>query len=197
MTARTTFSGRFESFSIFTPNHNHYRYMKKKIIAVTHGKKTGGANPQLDEKGQLDILVLAEKLPINEITGVIVGTGVRFAHTFSCLCDHKSIREKLLSFTPQFCPLLGSADSGTIGESGGFDVILADGRQVKAGGYLGLSEAAGINLWAFLWSLPDGTLLVTGRELIIALGTKDAKSATIYEIEVGHDASEQSVTEIS
>ncbi|HEY4512349.1 MAG TPA: hypothetical protein VJH63_01660 [Candidatus Paceibacterota bacterium] len=159
----------------------------KKIYAVTHGRKLLGINPRLDPAGEVEIAALASRVPTSEsMVDIVVGTGARFVHTFDILARAKSLKIALAGVQVKYSPILGSADSGKKAETG-WDVILADGTEVKAGGYLGLIDAPGIDLWKFLEEgISDGTLLITGREFIGALvGSADnAKSAAVYEITI-------------
>lgn len=153
-----------------------------KIIAITHAEKEAGVNPGLTEIGKVNIMEAAKKLSSNNITNIIVGTGKRFSDVFNCVANVIWDNLPRESISVKYSPLLGSADSGTKTETG-FDVFLADGTLVKIGNYIGLIGTPGIDLGAWLSSLPEGTLLCTGREFIGALGVKDAQAGTIYEIE--------------
>ncbi len=149
-----------------------------KIFAVTHAEKELGINPKLTDKGMNDIISLISKLPC-VVRSVIVGTGTRFLNIFraiehaDALCMLKSVK---------YSPLLGSADSGKKTETG-MEVYLADGTLVPLGHYIGLIGTPGIDLWKWLKSLEDNTLLCTGREFIGALGVKDAQMAQLYVID--------------
>lgn len=143
------------------------------IYAVTHAEKEKGINPGLTPKGKADIKALAAKLP-GSLKNVIIGTGKRFNDVFKALGLHKMETKKWSS-------LLGSADSGTKTETG-MDVILADGVLVPIGNYIGIIGTPGINLWAWLKSLPAETLLCTGREFVGAL-INNAEAGQIYIID--------------
>jgi hypothetical protein len=155
-----------------------------KILAITHAEKEAGVNPGLTETGKENIVAGAQKLLTKKLTHIIVGTGKRFNDVFNGVL---SVIWGKLPCGPiedvKYSPLLGSADSGTKTETG-MDVFLADGTLVKIGDYIGLIGTPGINLVTWLESLPEGTLLCTGREFIGALGVKDAQMATVYEIEI-------------
>jgi len=146
------------------------------VIAVLHAEKGEKANPGLTDAGKATIGAI--QLPAG-ITSIVSGTGIRFLDTRDALLA------QLRADIPQrFSPLLGSADSGAQAETG-FEVVLADGKTVcPIGGYIGLIGTPGIDMWAFLQSLPAGTLLCTGRELLMALGYKDAKSGKMYCIDI-------------
>jgi hypothetical protein len=152
-----------------------------KIIAITHAEKEAGVNPGLTEIGKVNIMEAAKKLPSKSITNVIIGTGKRFSDVFNCVANVIWDNLPRESISVKYSPLLGSADSGTKTETG-WDVFLADGTLVKVGNYIGIIGTPGIDLWTWLDSLPEGTLLCTGREFIGALGVKDAQAGTIYEI---------------
>ncbi|MFA6446193.1 MAG: hypothetical protein WCW14_03015 [Candidatus Paceibacterota bacterium] len=149
----------------------------KRILAVTHAEKSSGVNPGLTTKGKEDIQALTAKLPrTKEIPCIIIGTGDRFWDVYVYL------GLAILHKPHKFSPLLGSADSGEKTETS-FRVILANGMMVPVGKYIGLIGTPGIDLWAWLQSLEDGTLLCTGREFIGALGVKNAEAGAIYEID--------------
>jgi len=154
-----------------------------KIFAITHAEKEAGSNPGLTENGLKDILTRAKELPRDELKNMVVGTGKRFCEVsfavrqrLTTLSGHNSIE------SVKYSPLLGSADSGKKTETG-FEAILADGTNVPIGDYIGLIGTPGIDLWAWLKSLSEGTLLCTGREFIGALGVKNAEAGQIYVID--------------
>ena len=151
----------------------------KRIVAITHSDKASGANPGLTEKGKLQIGVTAGRIPAG-LNRVIMGTGKRFGDIWTTI---KVLMHLMDIVSVRYSPLLGSADSGTKTETG-FDVILADETVVPIGEYQGIIGTPGIDLWAWLASLEDNTLLCTGREFIGALGVKDAKAGAVYTIDV-------------
>jgi hypothetical protein len=157
----------------------------KKIFAITHAEKEAGVNPGLTEAGKANIVAVAQKLLTKKLAHIIVGTGKRFNDVFNGVL---SVIWGKLRCGPiedvKYSPLLGSADSGVKTETG-FDVYLADGTLVKIGDYIGLIGTPGIDLWKWLDSLPEGTLLCTGREFITALGMKNAEAGQLYQIETG------------
>jgi hypothetical protein len=163
-----------------------------KIFAITHGEKQDGGNPSLTFKGIQQIDNLVDKVLNLHPTSVIIGTGRRFIETYYAI----SGTVPNLSFDQvKACPLLGSADSGKKAESG-WDVMLADGTEIRAGNYVGLVELQNAIDWFGVLDLmaQEDTLLVTGREFIGALmGSADqAKSATVYTI----DTETKVVTEV-
>ncbi len=158
----------------------------KTIFAVTHGSKAEGPNPELTGAGVAEIRAAAAKLFNREVTCIIVGTGLRFIHTHTVI----NTVFDLGGLPVKYSPLLGSADSGKKAETG-FDVLLADGTPIHDSGYIGLIGTPGVDLWAFLaGAIPDGSLLVTGREFIGSFlgGANNAKSATVYQITIDDDA---------
>ena len=141
-----------------------------KYIA-THGDKEKGMNPGLTEIGKTQIANLS--IP-DGIKMVVVGTGKRFVDMLSVL------RNRLGDIPIKFSPLCGSADSGKKTETG-FDVILADGETlVPIGDYIGLIGTPGLDLKTWVNSLPDGTLLLAGRELTGALGCENGEMGKLY-----------------
>ena len=153
-----------------------------KLLAVTHAEKSPGANPGLTAKGLADIKALSLKLMMvaGEIATVLVGTGRRFSDVLEALgLNHSEgyVDRKII-----YTPLLGGPDSGVKSESG-WDVILAHEKLVKLDCYVGLIGTPGIDLWAWILSLPNGSVLCTGRELIGALGVKGAETGQLYLID--------------
>jgi len=145
-----------------------------KFFAITHADKFPGINPGLTDKGKAEIVALTGKLPTEGVENVIIGTGKRFMDIFKALTGAQfNVGVKSVKVSP----LLGSADSGKKTE-----VFLADGTLIDIGNYIGLIGTPGVDLWAWLKSLKEGTLLCTGREFIGAL-IKDAKAATVYIID--------------
>ena len=150
----------------------------KEIIAATHGEKSEGANPGLTAKGYADVKDLIGKVLLatgGVIENVFVGTGLRFFDVYDAL-ELEVFKVKVKYFF-----LLGSADSGVKTETG-WDVFAANGRLIEASAIIGLIGTPGIDLWLWLESIPEGSVLCTGREFIGALGVKDAKSAKVYTI---------------
>ncbi|MBP9701420.1 MAG: hypothetical protein KBD47_00370 [Candidatus Pacebacteria bacterium] len=142
-----------------------------KIHILTHGDKEAGVDPCLTQTGVRQIESVT--LP-STVFQIISGTGNRFQQSAE-IVRRRLGHEK----DTRFSPLCGSADSGEKAESG-FQVILANGRVVPLGDYIGLIGTPGVNVNAFLNALPENTLLIAGRELLGALGYKDALSGVVY-----------------
>lgn len=140
------------------------------VYIITHGEKDKGVNPRLTEAGKTAITNLS--VP-NGITQVIVGTGRRFADVFT------NIKDRVGNVPVKYSPLCGSADSGEKSETG-FEVILADGTIVNVSDYLGLVGTPGVDLVAWLESLPNGTLLCAGREFLKGIGYEDGVPGRLY-----------------
>lgn len=166
-----------------------------RITAVTHGPKEPGPNPPMTQEGKVAVSEAVNKalgeLPTTR--HIIIGTGNRFQEvaTIVSACLAKT-EAKVALETIKFSPLIGNADSGKQGETG-FEVMLPDGTIVPVGNYIGVVNTPGIDLWTFLGSLPEGTILCTGREFIAALGVKEAKSAKVYAI----NPEDRTVTELT
>jgi hypothetical protein len=142
------------------------------IYIITHGEKESGGNPGLTETGKRQIA----SLPIPDgITQVIVGTGRRFLDILA------AIEGRIVNVPVKYSPLCGSADSGEKSESG-FKVMLADGIIVEVGDYIGLIGTPGIDLVAWLKSLPDNTLLCTGREFLGGIGYSNSAPGHLYRL---------------
>jgi hypothetical protein len=140
------------------------------IYIATHGEKGQGANPGLTETGKAQIAAL----PIPDgITQVVVGTGRRFCDILA------AVKDRVGNVPVKYSPLCGSADSGEKSETG-FNVTLADGTSVEIGGYIGLIGTPGIDLVAWLGSLPDNTLLCAGREFLGGIGFKTGVPGRLY-----------------
>lgn len=151
--------------------------------AITHGLRNGGFNPEHTAAGiaQLRNLVVPQG-----ITNIVLGTGERFEEIFAALFhmneppfDDNPNRPKIW-----YSPFVGSAD--------GFDppdrVILGhrdDGnhRSCRLADYIGVANARAFDAWAFVGSLPEGTLFLTGGEFMLALGVEKPSKGALYWID--------------
>lgn len=138
---------------------------------MTHGDKNKGADPSLTDTGMQQI----ESVPLPFlIAQIICGTGQRFRQTVEILS-----RRIIGPFATKFSPLCGSPDCSEKSEIG-FQITLADGSIVPNEDYIGLIGAPGVDLRAWIRSLPNYTLLVAGCELTGALGYKEGKLGCLY-----------------
>lgn len=144
-----------------------------RIYILTHGNKVPGPNPGITEDAKK---ALSEAYIPPWVNNIFVGTGLRFKETLAAIMP-KFGQGAIVSVN--FSPLCGSADSGEKAETG-FQVVLADGTIVPAGNYTGLVGTPGIDLGAWLRTLPDKTLLVAGRELTGALGYEGGVPGKLY-----------------
>jgi hypothetical protein len=143
---------------------------------ITHGDKEKGPDPELHILGIAQVAGLT--VP-EDVTNVIVGTGRRFIQTWDTVK-----KSKTLNVAVRYSPLCGSADSGEKSETS-FMVTLADGTSVGIGDYVGLIGTPGVDLKSWLDSLPEGTLLVAGREFLGAIGYTEGKTGTLYKYSEG------------
>ncbi len=160
--------------------------------AITHGLRTNGFNPLHTPEGiaQLRNLVVPQG-----ITNIVIGTGERHEEIFATLFH---MNEPPFEGNPNrpkiwYSPFVGSTD--------GFNppdrIILGhrdDGnhRSCRLADYLGVNTHPAFDAWAFVHSLPDETLFLTGGEFLIALGMSgfETKRGALY----GIDAEQQSIS---
>lgn len=148
------------------------------LYLITHGERNNGVDPKMTENGIAQIELLRTLLP-KAIALVVVGTGARFQQIYRTLSD------SLQGIAVKYSPFCGSAD----GLDPGDKIVLIDGTLVNRSDYLGLIRAPGFNAWEFLRSLPDGTLLCAGSELMISLGLERInKKGQLFELDPAQKA---------
>ncbi len=142
------------------------------IHILIHGYTVGESDPVLSHSGVKQAKNIT--LPQN-ISLIIAGTGKRFMETLSLIVP------KLNGDTPacKFSPLCGSADSWVVSR-GHREVILAYGSRVSVENYIGLSGTCGIDLVAWIRSLPGDTLLIAEPELIKVFGCEAGQYGYLY-----------------
>lgn len=140
----------------------------KTIYVVTHGSKSGGANPPMNETGFDENRALRARLPKNP-PEVVCGTGRR----------HLDVATALGLEPTRYSGLVGSPDSLETVEGGKKMIILADGTAVDPNSYTTLADGASA-LAAIINHLSDEAVVCAGRPSMIMLGVKDAKSAAVY-----------------
>lgn len=143
----------------------------KQFFAVLHGDKRDGADPEMTLSGVKQIKSLKALIPENP-SAVVCGTGRRHWHVAATL-GLKMTRSTLL---------LGDATSmDTIDDKP--TIVFADGRLGEYDSYTGIQDMAPA-IPNFLRSLPDQTVLCTGRPFAKSLGIDAAKSGSVVEITI-------------
>lgn len=143
----------------------------KQIIVVTHGEKVNGANPGMTLLGFDQVAALRSLLPDNP-SKVVCGTGQR----------HMDVSQALRVLPTIFSSIAGNADSLEIID-GKKMAVLANGIAVPLEFYPAVEESAP-SAKALLSEWPNGTVVCSGRPFMLALGVSDAKSATVYKIDI-------------
>lgn len=157
------------------------------ITVITHGEVDqleGIVNPRLTETGKQQVaeLVRLHRMVVPNV--VYLGTGRRFYDSYQAILNALGL--KWLPNTIFWSPLLGSADIGRVTETGGTDVMLANGALAENGHYVDLIDTPGVDLWTWIFYLGRkhmnaNVLFVTDRKFVGAL-INGAESASIYEI---------------
>jgi len=142
-----------------------------KIYIATHGKKSNEPNPRLTDEGTLEVEKLRPLLPKTP-SSVICGTARRHIDTANAL----DVRVN------RFTSTVGDADSMVKLEDAKV-IVLADGSLVDPKIYTTLEDNA-IAAQVLIASLPDQSVVCSGRPLMIMLGVADAQSAKVYCVEV-------------
>lgn len=150
------------------------------IYAVTHGKREIGVNPSHTNEGTFQLLSPLMVGMVALITHygtklVLVGTGTRFEETYL------AFRPTIDHIHAKWSPFCGTEDS-LIDRDGQSLVVTGAGRVILPSQYIGIPDHSAFHAWEFVKSLPDFTLLFTGRQLLKALGVERARSCSIYEI---------------
>ncbi len=149
---------------------------QKEIFVVTHGRKHGGANPGMTEKGFEEVSSLRNLLPL-PIACVVSGTGQR----------HLDVAEALGLTPNRYTAIVGGPESGEAIDS---DVVnwvrlsdakLVPGKLVPYEQYTTLEDSA-LAAQALVVSLPHNSVVCAGRPSMIMFGLVDAKSAAVYRI---------------
>ena len=144
------------------------------IYLVTHGKREGGPNPRMTADGLFQIERLRELLPKNTPL-VVVGTGKRFLQVYGVL------QPSLNGAKVEYSPFCGSADGM---EPDGKTIPMASGELTEHDSYLGLVRCKAFDAWKFLKDLPNGTLLCSGGELMMALGLEGVnEKGQLFELD--------------
>jgi hypothetical protein len=143
----------------------------KKVYLITHGDRNSGPDPKHTQKGRNQIILL--EIPQN-IDYVVVGTGTRFQEIYELIQNDTTGARVMHSI---FC---GSSDGIEPDGMG----ILDNGRKVDLKTeYIGLISPH-FDAWAFVTSFSGNTLLLSGGELMIALGLKDInEKGHLYELD--------------
>ncbi len=145
--------------------------MGKKIYVVTHGDKVSGPNPGMTPKGYDQIYALQRYLP-EEIKNVVCGTGKR----------HRGVAN-MLGLTPnRFSSIFGDSDSME-SVDGQKKIVLPDGTYLDPKTYSTLEDLTPITK-TIVTQLPDGTVVCSGRPLMIVLGQPQAQMAQVWLLTV-------------
>ena len=142
------------------------------IYLIAHGDRENGPDPIHTPEGLKQIWSLS--LP-DGIGMVVSGTGKRFLEILGIVLG-KLPRAPVVKYSP-FC-------GGPEGFQGEDDVILTDGRIINYHKeYIGVSNGP-LDMWQFIASLPDRTLLCAGGALMIGLGLKAInKKGHLFELD--------------
>lgn len=134
----------------------------KKVYVLTHGQSSDGYNPCMTPEGVTQIVEIGlySISKISKPSLILVGVGVRFFQTMEVI-EGSGI---MIDVPIKHSPFLGTAD----GFGKNKDVALQFGN-ITSDEYMGLVNTPGFCAWSFVNNLPDKTLLLTGRELLIAL----------------------------
>lgn len=140
--------------------------MSRSIYLVTHGEKSGGANPGLTEEGKRHIALIIAKLP-RQIHSVVCGVGLRHLDT-----------AKVLQLNPdRYSGTVGAAESKNRKSN---TVILADGTEIPYEKYSAVADRTD-SFKKLVRSLPARTVVITSRSMIQILEpTVTGKAATLY-----------------
>lgn len=147
-----------------------------KIYLVTHPKKMCGFNPSVSDEGAQQIQRIREEIfpEFSKPPLIVIGTGQRFKDT----CD--TLLRNLAEIPVKYSPFCGSGDSMEADN----DTIMMSCETTTSANYIGLVANPGFDAWKFVSSLPDGTLLCAGGELMGALGLKAInRKGHLYELD--------------
>lgn len=147
------------------------------IFAITHGKRFSGFNPKHKEAGLKEIEDLVRKCPFLARAPVIVtGTGIRFVEIGEVL---KKVFPELREAPLKRDKICGGPQARDDPAQIGY---LTDGSCCSLEEYARATYVSVEDIWLFLETLPDQTIICTGRQLIQALGVQ-SESAKLFEID--------------
>jgi hypothetical protein len=140
------------------------------IYLITHGKRESGPDPVHTAEGLEQI----EALPIpTDVCMIISGAGRRFLETMEII--HRKVPSALVKYS-LFC-------GGPEGDRGADEIILTDGRVVRYADYIGIHNGP-LDMWQFIASLSDRTLLCAGGALMLGLGLEAIyEKGHLYEVD--------------
>lgn len=145
------------------------------VYIVTHGKKAKGPDPAMTELGLAQVSTLRDKLP-DSPTLVLCGTGRRQQDVAAAL-----------GFIPdRYSAVVGGPESLEIDGRGADVIILANGTSVPYDRDSTERDGA-LSMKALVLSLPNETVITTGRVALIMLGLEleIAQSGAVYAVQ--HD----------
>lgn len=146
------------------------------IYVITHGDRFVCANPEMTSKGFAQIRSLASFLP-QKIARIFVGTGKRFQQIYELLFATCSVPVVYSCFC-------GGADALGTGADGRKTVITGIGIEVGyPDEYIGVSNCDAFDAWKFLVDMPDQSVVCSGRPIMYALGFRESKMGSLYEID--------------
>jgi len=141
----------------------------KTVYVVTHGDKFFGPNPGMTGRRYNEIKKLCFLIP-SKPSLVVCGTGRR----------HIDVATALMLLIDRYTCLAGDSDSLEIIDDKKV-IILADGTQLDPKCYTSLEDNAP-GAKTLIVSLPDNSVVCGGRPLMIMLGFREAKSASVYRV---------------
>lgn len=155
-----------------------------RFFVVTHGEKEEGVpNPGMTPDGFEQVAALRHLLP-SQPPCVAVGTGRRQLDV-----------AKALGLEPTYWSIVWGGAETLLEGSDGKLIVLADGTKIPYNRYKSGKDMAASAISAGE-ELPFGSVVCSGRPAMIRLGKKDAKSASVYQVQiVGGQVSIEEVVE--
>ena len=149
-------------------------FMKKSVIIATHPDREAGPNPHLTPLGAEQAKEMKKRLPVQDgVPEVVCGTGRRHMETAG-LCNYVPTR---------YSECVGGPESLIQIVGGRRLIVLADGTSIDEAAYTGVKDGA-VGAIALVSALPAGSVVAAGRPLMIQLGFPQAKSGSIYFVEI-------------
>lgn len=140
---------------------------------LTHGTKGKGINPGLTSEGREAVSGKLPEAVLRQILNIVCGTGRRHRETMESV----GLGDRPYSTSP----MAGTGDSMEIIDNEKI-IIMEDGSHIPIGEYKNGIKPSAAKSWLYS-GLPDHTLIIGGRELLVALGKADAESGALYRLE--------------
>jgi hypothetical protein len=146
------------------------------IYVITHGDRFVCADPGHTEKGFAQLRSLSKHLFLClPASCIFVGTGKRFREIYGTLFGGPC---RVI-----YSPFCGGTDALGSNPDGKKTVIISGLELNYPEEYLGVSNCPAFDAWKFITDMPDNSMVCSGRPLMFALGHRECKMGSLYEVD--------------